>query len=300
MVAPLLEDEWDARITVDNQPGAAGRIAANQLARAKPDGRTVGTLDASGLLLWGAYGDRSTPALERDFTLLARITRSDTVLATSARSGIRSLEQLRSASTTRRIVFGNAAQGSQNFLSCAAVARLLDLDAAFVVGYPGSKEIILGLLRGDCDAVCLSTDSVLDEVGSGDIVPLATFLPSSERDAAFDTLPSLGDPATVLALRPDLGRNTAPVLAVADAIVRSISVGRVLATPAGLPDALRDCMVGGLRQVLTSAELRRAGVRARRAFSPAFGDEISRDLAAAKEALPTLLSLAAEAAPHVR
>ncbi|MFP5370530.1 MAG: tripartite tricarboxylate transporter substrate-binding protein, partial [Actinomycetes bacterium] len=49
-IAPYLEDELGATIVVENVTGAGGRVAANELYTAEPDGLTFGIFAAQGIV----------------------------------------------------------------------------------------------------------------------------------------------------------------------------------------------------------------------------------------------------------
>jgi tripartite-type tricarboxylate transporter receptor subunit TctC len=170
LAEPLLERAWDAEIVIDNQPGAGGRSAAVALSRARPDGRTLGIVDAPGLLWWAGTGDRTAPSLDRDFTLLARIARPQQLIGVGARSGIRSLEDVVALSRRRPVIVGVTAPGSQNFVTAAVMMAILGIEARFVAGYAGSREVLLGMMRGDFDLFSMSIETAADQVASGDVI----------------------------------------------------------------------------------------------------------------------------------
>lgn len=300
MAEPLLERVWGAEIVVDNQPGAAGRSAAVTLSRARPDGRTLGILDAPGLLWWAGTGDRTAPALDQDYTLLARIARPQQLIAAGARSGIRSIDDLVALSKKRPVIFGVTAPGSQNFVTAAVVMAIFGIDARFLAGYPGSREILLGAMRGDFDVMSMTLETAVDQVVSGDVIPLALVIPEGESIPGLPTVPLLSGPRGILQQRPNLAPDRDHALMLADTIRQYLGAGRLFAAPARLPDELRRCFEDGLRTVLPGRELQAAATRAQRSLSIAFGDELRRDIAAAREAVRVLKPLSADAQRRVR
>ena len=300
LAEPLLERAWDAEIAIDNQPGAGGRSAAVALARARPDGRTLGILDAPGLLWWAGTGDRNAPSLDRDFTLLARVARPQQLIAAGRRSGLRRLDDVVALARRRPVIVGVTAPGSQNFVTSAVVMAILGVEARFVTGYAGSREVLLGLIRGDFDLFSLSMETAVDQVASGDVVPLATVLPEGVEAPGLADVPTLNGPSGILVQRPDLTPNRERALALADTIRQYLSAGRLVAAPAKLPDGIRRCLESGLEPVLSSRELLATATRAGRSLSIAFGDELRRDIEAARAAVTRLQAVSADAQRRVR
>ena len=299
LVEPLLERALGAEVVIDNQPGAAGRLAAVTLSRARPDGRTIGILDGPGLLWGSASGDPGSPDLEGDFTLLARIARPPAVLSASARSGIRSVGGLLAAATQRRLVFGSTAPGSQNFVNAAVMAAVLGIEPNFVVGYPGSREVLMGLVRGDFDLTSLTVETAIDQIKSGDAIPLVTVVPEV-TSAVFDDVPSLDGPKGLIRTQPKLFADPDRAALLVDALAGYLGAGRLIAAPAKLPDETRLCLADALRSVLSGPELQASAQRAGRALSPAFGEELRRDVRNARTHVGTIVPVVNEARRRVR
>ena len=300
LAEPPLERAWGAEIVIENQPGAGGRLAALALARARPDGRTLGILDGPGLLWWAGEGDRTAPVLDRSFTLLARLARPQQVIAAGRRSGIRSLDDVVALARRRPVVVGVTAPGSQNFLTSAVIMAVLAIEARFVAGYPGSREVLLGAMRGDFDLLSVAIETAVDQIASGDVIPLATVIPHGVATAEFSDVAALSGPGGILERRPDLVPDPERARDLATSIHQYLSAGRLVAAPAGLPDEIRRCLESGLRAVLTGGELRAASERAGRSLSIAFGEELHRDISAARAAAARLKPVSDDAQRRVR
>jgi tripartite-type tricarboxylate transporter receptor subunit TctC len=301
LTEPVLERALGVEVMVDNVPGAAGRVAAATLARARPDGRTLGILDGPGTLWSALANERGAPDLVRDFTLLARLVRAQQVLVVSGRSGLRAMDDLVALSRKRRVVCGATAPGSQNFVTASTIIELLRLDADFVAGYPGSREELLALLRGDFDFLSVALDTAMDQIRAGDIVPLATVMADGVGASRLTSVPHLTGEDGLLQQRPDLfPGEPSRSRALAEAIRTYLGVGRLIAAPAGLPDEIRRCLESALRAALTAPAFEAAAARAGRAIDVAFGDDVRSGLPAARAAAGLLLPLTAAAARRLR
>ncbi|MGH3747846.1 MAG: tripartite tricarboxylate transporter substrate-binding protein, partial [Micromonosporaceae bacterium] len=86
-IAPYLEKELDATVVVENEDGAGGLVAANQVYTAEPDGTTIGFYSGQGMAgaaLGGADGARfSIPK----YSFIGRLGNEPRVLTVGKKSG---------------------------------------------------------------------------------------------------------------------------------------------------------------------------------------------------------------------
>jgi tripartite-type tricarboxylate transporter receptor subunit TctC len=100
LIAPSLQQRLGQSVVVENRPGAGGNIAAEAIARARPDG---------GMLLVAAASDAINASLYenlpfnfiRDIAMVVGIVQSPLVMLTNPRSRRKAL---RNSSTTPRII----------------------------------------------------------------------------------------------------------------------------------------------------------------------------------------------------
>ncbi|MGD8276726.1 MAG: tripartite tricarboxylate transporter substrate-binding protein [Gemmatimonadota bacterium] len=301
LIEPFLEEALGARVVVRNLPGAAGAVALRTLADARPDGRTLGIFDGPGALWASASSERDAPDPERDLTLLGRVACLQHTLVTGPRSGVKTVAGLVESGRRRRLVFGATSTASQNFVSCAVVGHLLGIDADFVVGYPGSRELTLALVRGDFDAMSISIESVVDVLGADRLTPLllATSRPLSHPE--LDAVPRLRGESGLLRQRPDLfDADPAEADGLAAAIETYLDFGRVIAAPARLAAPLRRCLEQGVIAALRDPALEAAAQRAGRTLDIADASRVRASVAAARAAVARIVPIAAEAARRAR
>ena len=301
LVEPFLERALEARIMIQNLPGAAGAVALRTLADARPDGRTIGIFDGPGALWSVALRERGVPDPARDLTMLARVTRLQQMLVTGPRSGARRLDDLLALGRRRRLVFGATATSSQNFVTCAVTSRIFGLEVDYVVGYPGSRELTLALIRGDVDVISLNVESGLDAIGPEGITPLFLVAPEPVPYAQLERVPRLGAPSTLEPQRRDqFAGASADARELGDAIGTYLGFGRIVAAPAGLHDSVRRCLQHAVWTALRDPELAVAAARAQRTLAVATADQAQREMAAARAAIVRILPIAAAAARRAR
>jgi len=301
LLEPFLEKATRARIMIQNLPGAAGAVALRTLAAARPDGLTIAILDGPGALWSSAVNEQPTPDLARDLTILGRVARLQHSLVTGPRSGAKTIEELVELGRRRRLVFGVTAPSSQNFVTCTVLARMFGLQVDYVVGYPGSRELMLALLRGDFDAMSLSIETGLDALAPDRVIPL--LLVTSERLPwpQLQAVPRLTGDDGLAGRRPDLfASEPAEILQLGEAVRDYLAFGRIIAGPGGIPDTRRRCLEDAVRTALRDPGLAAAAARAQRTLAVADAAQVRADVDRARAAVTRILPIAAAAARRTR
>jgi len=301
LAAPFIEKALGVQIAIDNVPGAAGLVGAMTLSRARPDGKTLGILNGSGYL-WNRNPDaRSSPDLAREFTVLARVSRRQQVIVAGPKAGLRSVGDLVARAKERAIIVGVTAPDSANFASLAAVTDLLGVRTEFVSGYPGSRELMLGLLRGDFEISSLDIESYVDVPGLESTTALLQITPERSPDPRLADAPNLAGPTGLVSARPDLfPGDAARVRSVTAAITAYLEFGRLFAGPPGMAPALRDCVEHGIHSALTDPGFAAAARRAGRSIDAMTGEEVRRSVPEAVRAVRAIEQVTAAAARRIR
>ena len=192
LLQPFLERALSARIVIENRPEAGGIVGALAIRDAAPDGRTLGIINASGLLAARAGDVGTAPDPASDFTILASIVSNHVVLFSGRDSGIADVAGLLRVAQTRPIVAGVRDAGSSSFYALPIAAALLGFDYELVTGYVGSAARTLAVMRGEVDIVVATFDSVRGPVRDGELVPLLQ-LTGAPADAVGSASPDTLD-----------------------------------------------------------------------------------------------------------
>ncbi|MCA9736532.1 MAG: hypothetical protein KC645_02810 [Gemmatimonadetes bacterium] len=274
-----LERTLEAEVVVENVPGASGIVAARRIARARPDGRTLGILNGGGLLLAPWSNPGFAPDLEADFSVLGRILPHDQTLLVRTDSGFGALADLVTAGRSRALVFGATGPTTINVLLTAVLEDLFGVQVEIVLGYPGSQELLASVERGDLDAAVIGDESA--ELMRA-LRPLLRF--SAEGSDSGGAPPLLG-PDGLLETQPALFPDPDRARADAAALDELMAVGRLVAAPR-LPGSLASCLEAAVVSALADPELSAAAGRAGRSVRPASSSTALRHVRAAKVALP--------------
>ncbi|WP_159996262.1 tripartite tricarboxylate transporter substrate binding protein [Roseomonas sp. 18066] len=228
-------------VTVENRAGNGGALGAEAVARAAPDGGTLGLL---GLTTWTAM-----PAIfprlpfepARDFTPLTLVSAGALLCVVHAgTAAARGWDDFRALATWARahpgkVTMGSSGKGTASHLCLAAVNQATGA-AIEHVPYRGGGPAIQDLLAGNVDMMFDVMPALLPHVRDGKLRALAV---SSARPLA--TLPGVPGMAGFA----DLGLGALDLV-----------TWNAMAAPAGLPAPVADRLLQAIRLAATGADFR--------------------------------------------
>lgn len=279
LLEPTLERALGAQIVIENVPGAAGAVAARRLSRTRPDGRTLGILNGTGLTIAPITNPRFAPDLAADFTILGRIADHRQMLVTGPKSGISSIEELRAMAGRRSLVLGETGPTTINVLLSVLAGDLFGVEVEVVMGFPGTQELMVAVVRGDVDAAVMSEESVSV---SNPVHRLLGFGRPDHIGRWTQPVPDLFGADGLLESAPELFSNIERARMDGAALRELMAVGRLVAGPPGMEPALRDCLHRAVVTGLRSADFQDRAAQAQRTLSPLTGPEALDRVAAAK------------------
>jgi len=185
ILAQGLQAELGGVFIVENRPGAAGRIGAEYVAKAKPDGQT--------LFISGNSTHSANPSLFKqlnydpikDFTAIARIATFPYILVTNSN---------KSAKTFRDFIkYARDSAGKLNYgygspaarVATTTLARTERFDAVGVP-YPGQPQAITDLISGQIDFLITDLSVSVPHIKGGTLTALALL-----ADARSKSLPDV-------------------------------------------------------------------------------------------------------------
>ncbi len=302
LIEPYYEDALGAYLRIDNIAGAGTIIGSEALKRAEPDGRTIGILNAPGLLVTGLAGQMRTPDLQESYSILGRLMGSQQVLLAGADSTVRNVDDLLAHAGQAPLVCGVTEIGASNFVSMVVAAHLLDIEVEFISGYSSSPQLVLAAVRGEVDLVCGTFASRLDAIEEGDLRPILQL--TTERIAShpsLDGVPVLGGPEGLAARRAaELGRDVSAAVELAEALDQVFRVGRIVAAPKGLEAETYDRMEEGLHRAASHEEFRQSAARIRFPVEAVRGPEARKQLQDAVTGARRIAPLVSEAIEKAR
>jgi tripartite-type tricarboxylate transporter receptor subunit TctC len=169
VLADDLSQRWGQRVVADNQPGAGGAIGVAQIARAAPDGYTLGLVAMAALVITPHMARAPYDPL-RDLTPVAGVTVASGTLTLRADLGLRTLPDFVAAARARPasdpFFYYSAGNGTVPHLNMEILSRALDFPAQHVP-YRTSAAGLADLLAGRVQATMDSFNVVLPAIRAG-------------------------------------------------------------------------------------------------------------------------------------
>jgi tripartite-type tricarboxylate transporter receptor subunit TctC len=179
-----------------NEAGAGGRLAMGQLYRAKPDGYTISVFNIPGAAMPQMTGEKVSYDITK-VVWIGRMSTSPYLLGVSAKSDIKTIEDIKKLG--RPLKIASVGFGTTVYTAASIAKSVIGFKAAMVTGYKGTRNIILGVIRGDADAAIAPTQTFASFVRSGDIRGVVTFEEKSSypgvqtiAEAGYPQLTGLG------------------------------------------------------------------------------------------------------------
>jgi tripartite-type tricarboxylate transporter receptor subunit TctC len=192
MVSDKLSERLGKPVIVENKPGAGGNIGTDAVAKASPDGYTLG-LTISGPLAANTLLFRKLPYNPRtDIEPITIVATQPSVLVVSAQSGVKDVAGLlaRLAANPGKFNYSSMGTGTISHLAMAALAARSGTDIVHVP-YAGSGQAVTAILAGDTQMAVLPAAAVMPHVQAGKLTALA--VATAKRSAVLPGLPTLAE-----------------------------------------------------------------------------------------------------------
>ena len=230
MIADRLQQKLGQPFVVEDKPGASGNIGTDAVAKAEPDGYTLGISIGGPLAINPLLFSKMPYDPAKDLTAITMVATQPSALAVNARLGVDSVAALIALlkKNPGKYNFGSIGNGSLSHLAMEAIA-LASGTTIVHVPYTSSPQAMTALLRGDVQIVCLPAISVMPQLASGEVKILA--VSTAQRSALLPDIPTLREAGIDVEAEAWMGL-IAPART-PDAIVARIAreVGEVITAP---------------------------------------------------------------------
>lgn len=221
-------------LVVVNMPGGAATIGMNELAGAKPDGYTIGAVDASVILqpLYGQTRYHYPTALEP----LVNVVASPVIVACLTDKPWRNLSELVSYAKQHpgEIKFGHSGLGTPSHIAGELLSKEAGINI-LQVPFRGGSECIAALLGGHVQLIVLASPAIIKEhVKSGTVRILGVAEGNRMTIPGFEDVPTFKEQGIDVAFSSWTG----------------------IAAPKGLPLAEKARLTAGLREIINDPEFK--------------------------------------------
>ena len=188
VVGPKLSEILKQPVVVDNKPGAGARLAAEFVAKAKPDGYTMMIAASGAMVMAPAVYPNLNFDPQRDFVPISEIAHFPLVLVVSSKSPFKTIQDL-VAYAKANPSKGNYASSGTAFQLATELFKLRTGMPAEIVAYKSSGEMVMAVISGEVLCAFSDTPPVTGHLASGEVRVLAVTGP--ERLADLPDVPTL-------------------------------------------------------------------------------------------------------------
>jgi len=175
---------------VENKPGASGNLGTDIVAKATPDGSTLGVSIGGPLAINTLLFSRLPYDPRKDIEPITQLVTQPSVLAVNPALGVNSVAELVALlrKNPGKYNFASIGNGSLSHLAMEAIA--LKAGAQLVhVPYPSSPQAITAVMRNDVQIACLPAIAVTPHAATGGVKILA--VSTARRSPYLPDVPTL-------------------------------------------------------------------------------------------------------------
>ena len=191
IIADGLKKEYpDSAFVVENKPGASGNIGTDAVAKAAPDGGTIGVSIGGPLAINTLLFSKLPYDPKKDITAVTQLITQPSALAVNSDLKVKTVQDLVTLikANPGKYNFASIGNGSLSHLAMEAIAikagtRLVHLP------YPSSPQAVTAIIRNDAQMGCLPAISVVPQAKAGKLKILA--VSTAKRSPYLPDVPTL-------------------------------------------------------------------------------------------------------------
>jgi tripartite-type tricarboxylate transporter receptor subunit TctC len=191
LVADGLQQKYPASaFVVENKPGASGNLGTDVVAKAAPDGSTLGVSIGGPLAINTLLFSRLPYDPRKDIAPVTQLITQPSVLAVNPTLGVNSVTELVALLKRNpgKYNFASIGNGSLSHLAMEAIAIKAGAELVHVP-YTSSPQAITAVIRNDAQITCLPAISVTPQAISGAVTILA--VSTAKRSPYLPDVPTL-------------------------------------------------------------------------------------------------------------
>lgn len=254
ILAEKLATSWAKPVVVENVTGAGGNIATERVARAAPNGYTLGMIGNGSLIFSPAMYEKLAYDPQKDFAPITQVFVAANVLVVPSEVPAKSLAELVAYLRDHPGTYAHAGVGTSQHLAAELFKSMANVDVR-PVAYRGTTALLPDLLAGRVTLSFANISNAMPPVRDGKLRAFA--VTSVKRSGAAPDLPTMiesgyadfeavpwfglmapaGTPAPVI---ERLNRDTVKIMAQADVRKRLTDLGLdvITGTPAEFSAAI--------------------------------------------------------------
>jgi tripartite-type tricarboxylate transporter receptor subunit TctC len=168
LIADHLQKKLGQPFVIDNKPGASGNIGTDAVAKAAPDGATIGVSIGGPLAINTLLFSQLPYDPRTDIAPITQLVTQPSALTVNSSVKVNSAAELVALLKREpgKYNFGSIGNGSLSHLAMEAIALAAGTSMVHIP-YPSSPAAMTAIIRGDVQMGCLPAISVTPHAGSG-------------------------------------------------------------------------------------------------------------------------------------
>ena len=190
VIADHLKEKSGQSFVVENKPGASGNLGTDAIAKAEPDGYTLGISIGGPLAINPLLFGKLPYDPQKDLAFITLLTSQPSALAVNPALGVDDVRALIALMKKNpgKYNYGSIGAGSLSQLAMEAIALKSGTQAVHVP-YPSSPAAVTALIRNDVQMACLPAISVTPHAAAGKVKILA--ITTARRSSLLPGIPTL-------------------------------------------------------------------------------------------------------------
>jgi len=190
MLADSMQKKLGQTFVVENKPGAGGNIGTDAVAKAEPDGSTIGISIGGPLAINTLLFSKLPYDPSKDIAAVTQLITQPSALAVNTSLGANTVADLVALlkKNPGKYNFASIGNGSLSHLAMAAIAQKSGTTVVHIP-YASSPQAMTAVVRGDAQMAAMPAISVMAQVKAGKVKMLAVSTP--RRSPYLPDVPTL-------------------------------------------------------------------------------------------------------------
>ncbi|MBE3001964.1 tripartite tricarboxylate transporter substrate binding protein [Nocardiopsis sp. HNM0947] len=221
------QDAFGVSMPVENQPGANGAIATQQVANQNPDGYELTLLNSTLITTTAQVVPEEEAVSMDDLDVIMGLSRDDYIMVANADTGYESVEDVEADS-------GDISYGTAGIGTGSQLAQLLLFEEAGIEGnevpFDSGAPALTAVMGGQVDVATVQVGEAMPQIEAGTATPLVIF--SDERNEHLEDVPT----------------------AVEEGYDIPVAQYRAVAMPADAPEDVKDTLREGFEEIAATED----------------------------------------------
>ena len=259
-LAPELAERTGATVVVVNRPGGGGQTATNQVMREDADGTVQYLINGVPAVLAQIVASPGVAYKLQDLTWLGRVNAETWAILANKDTPFSSVAEM--VAQGKQVTFAGLSRADGPSDGAATLCEAVQVPCRIVLGFQGTSEASLAVIRGEAQAIVM-TDTSVFEASQGDQAKVLGVL-GDRRSPLFPDIPTVSEQVALTADGQFWNQYRANIA----------EVGRSISAPPGMEPELTEYLRGVWEDILTDEDVVSRGKETGRTIVFASGAEV--------------------------